>query len=251
MNLYSFFNEADAGPAVREMMRGTTARSINFKRGILQMKGKSRAIALVLFLFTAMVTDSNAYEINDYMPLQVGNTWLYTGDYQISITGTEVVNGTTTFIFANSLTGYGLFAIDADGLTLYAGDGVYITPPLTLIGSTFDVGNVFTATGVLGSGESITVTHDIIGFEQLSVPAYSGESLKVGVSVVLGNGADYTEEIWVAEGIGLVKMINHNSEDEGFLWGLDNELLSYHVTSTPIPGAVWLLGPGLCLALLV
>ena len=195
------------------------------------MKGKIIAISLLgLFLSIASVVDSNAYEIKDYMPLQVGNTWIYTGNYQFSIPGTEVVNGATTFKFQSSPSSYGLFTNDSNGLRLYAGDGEVITPPLTLFGATFDIGDVFSASGAIGAGNSITVIHEILGFEQLSVPAYSGECLKVGVSVNLLNGADYTEEIWLAQGIGLIKVKNHNLTDEGYLWGLDNELLSYNAT---------------------
>ena len=207
------------------------------------MKGKSRVISLLLLFFISIVSDSNAYEIKDYLPLQVGNTWSYTGGYQISISGTEVVNSTTTFIWESSPPpSSGLFTNDSNGLCLYAGDGKYITPAMTLIGSTFSVGDEFYASGTSDSGNSLTIIHEIIGFEQLSVTAYSGESLKVGVSVYLKEGADYTEDIWLAQGIGLIKVINYNETDEGFIWGQDNELQSYNVI--PIPGTVYLLGSG-------
>ena len=212
------------------------------------MKRKTGAISLLfLFLSIAGVNDSNAYLIKDYMPIQVGNTWFYTGGYQASISGTEIVNDITTFILQqDSPSCYVLLTNDSNGLCIYAGDGGVIDPPLTLFEATFNVGDVFSASGVIGSNNSVTVTHTMLGFEQLSVPAHSGESLKVGVNVNLLNGADYTEEIWLAQHIGIIKIINHNITDEGFLWGPDdNELQGYNVTSVPIPGAVWLLCSGL------
>jgi hypothetical protein len=217
------------------------------------------SFVMVLFLCPLFcLTGANelcaAYYISDYYPLQVGSTWSYTGGYSVVITGTEAVDGVTAFRVENwvndlSSYGYGLLTNGPDGLRIYCGDGAMMDPPLTVIGASFEVGDEFTAGGAMvyqgSTVNTIKTTHTVLGFEELAVPAYSGESLKIGVSVDLAEGADYTEEIWLAKGIGLVKVINHNTVDEGYLWGHNNELIGYRTSPVPIPAAAWLFGPGL------
>lgn len=166
----------------------------------------------------------------DYFPLRVGDWWEYrkdsVGTETLSVTGTALVNGVTTYVVTDSLSDQVFFTNDAGGIKrhreYYPTDGldVVFSPPILQARAAMAVGDSLQSTGtahvtVLGYGTysiSYAVMMTVEARESISVPAGTFETLRVRGSIRIYGavGSGYLDETvqltdWVAKYIGLAK----------------------------------------------
>lgn len=173
------------------------------------------------------------YNMADYFPLGLGDTWTYEeefgGSYTRTVSGTETINGTVAQKFEETVTGsYMLFNNNANGLILYKeyrtdnGDWEMETydPPLTYSPATFSIGDshpynstiYYSDSGDITMTGTISGTSFVEGVENVIVPAGTFEDclrIKLTENYTYPDGFSITYEftLWFAKGIGIVKEI--------------------------------------------
>jgi hypothetical protein len=139
----------------------------------------------------------------------------------------------------------GLFwTCDDDGLRLHRffdedGDAIDFSPPMLFADAVVRVGNRWENTYTLLVGNidvgTIKVTGEIIGVEDVSVPAGTfADCLKLMITLydAADNSLEFKETWYLAENVGLVKIVNAPESVDSFLAreGETRRLLSYHIT---------------------
>lgn len=202
------------------------------------------AILIVALFVFASVNDAFAYDAEDYMPLAIGNSWVYqdsseTGfDTTITrITGTTTMLGYLTYILVDSSivdnsvdTSY--MQMRSDGLymlfTFTEEDTNYI--PQLVIPDPFFIGDEWTmmsldstwTEGTITYIQHIEVNGEAVALESVTVPAgFFSDCVKIVMTgyftivAVMGSDTIYSGEgsigehtIWTGEGVGPVQMLN-------------------------------------------
>ncbi len=171
------------------------------------------------------------YNMVEYFPLGLGDTWTYEEDfggfYTRTVSGSETVNGTVAQKLEVIGEGYKLFTNDSNGLRQYQGykidGGSWIKnifdPPIIYAPAEVSVGNSqsFNSTvsysdsdNIFSSG-TISGTSTVEGIEDVVVPAGTFEDclrIKITEHYALTGGSlslvtDFT--LWLAKGVGIVK----------------------------------------------
>jgi hypothetical protein len=182
-------------------------------------------------IFTVSSGGMTTYNMADYFPLGLGDTWTYEeefgGFFTKTVSGTETINGTIAQKMDEMGAAYTLFTNDSNGLRRYktftTEDGSWrmdiFDPSIIYSPAAFSVGNsqTFNSTvsysdgeGLLDSG-TITGTSTVEGIETAVVPAGTFEDclrVKITENYALSGGSlsftsDYT--LWLAKGVGIVR----------------------------------------------
>jgi len=182
-------------------------------------------------VFAVSSGGTTTYNMADYFPLGLGDTWTYEeefgGFFTKTVSGTETINGTIAQKMDEMGAAYTLFTNDSNGLRRYktftTEDGSWrmdiFDPPIIYSPSAFSVGNsqTFNSTvsysdgeGLLDSG-TITGTSTVEGIETAVVPAGTFEDclrIKLTENYALSGGSlsfttNYT--LWLAKGVGIVR----------------------------------------------
>jgi hypothetical protein len=176
---------------------------------------------------------TTTYNMVDYFPLGLGDSWTYEeefgGFYTRTVTGTETVNGTEAYKMEEIGDLYTLFTNDSNGLrrhkTYTIDNGSWrmdiFDPPLFYSAAVFSVGDShpYNSTVSYSDGEglfdtgTISGTSSVEGIEDVVVPAGAFEDclrVKITENYALSGGSlsfttDFT--IWLAKGVGIVKDI--------------------------------------------
>ena len=167
------------------------------------------------------------YAAKDCLPLEPGTVWKYLLNGQNEVTrkvlGKKVnMNGVDTSAVKYVEEGYtNYFTNDSDGILLHGQSersikGVF-TPPIRFSGVTLGSGDSFHSEGVATvkrGAQTINVgfTADttIGATENIAVPAGNFDAVIISLSLNLG-GYAFSETLYLAEGIGIVKDVNTDS----------------------------------------
>ncbi len=195
-------------------------------------------LALVLALSLGFARDAAAFRSVDFQPLEPGDSWTYREDnvftaIETVLPGTQLVNGIPTRVIGISggPDDGGRFFVtnDTNGLRLHKetipgpeGGVVVYSPPVTVLPAVFEVGTRFSGAGSFaltfpGSGTfpgSYSISSEVVGVEQVVVPAGTFQALRVdftatqsatinGVPIVISG----TESDWAVRNLGLVRAI--------------------------------------------
>ena len=185
-------------------------------------------IAFMYLVFVPLVYAATEYKMTDYWPLKEGAWWEF-NDGKIEITGTEEIDGISTFKFVDtgSCEGeYNYFNDDANGFGgfILNEDGSYsiakISEPYV------KKGDKTTSSFKDTDGGQVTLITKLEGTANVVVPA--GEfkrclrfSIKVELVDTDGTYSYYTEKFYLAKGVGLVKAvrIKESANDVGCVYG--------------------------------
>src|SRR3990172_6888297 len=185
-------------------------------------------IAFMYLVFVPLVYAATEYKMTDYWPFKEGAWWEF-NDGKIEITGTEEIDGISTFKFVDtgSCEGeYNYFNDDANGFGgfILNEDGSYsiakISEPYV------KKGDKTTSSFKDTDGGQVTLITKLEGTANVVVPA--GEfkrclrfSIKVELVDTDGIYSYYTEKFYLAKGVGLVKAvrIKESANDVGCVYG--------------------------------
>jgi hypothetical protein len=172
---------------------------------------------------------ATTYQTAEYFPLGQGDTWTYLEDGQnystTTVSGTEVINGTTAKKMLEDSGDYTLMTSDSNGITYYkvyevdesGWEQFTFSPPGAYIPGEVSVGNKYTGTSTLNytnsEGSSLTGTVSIEvtlqGTENVTVPAGTfNDCLKFSIKRIMSSGQlteSYEGTLWLAKGVGRVK----------------------------------------------
>ncbi|MBN1756657.1 T9SS type A sorting domain-containing protein [bacterium] len=199
----------------------------------------------VLFLISLVAVQLQAYDVEDYIPLRVGNFWVMadSGDYGAdtsvqTITGTTMMDGYLTYISEEESWG----SIDTSFMQLRE-DGFYTYNKMDdstywlmhNIIDPFFVGNSWLAAEMdtqwdeegLLYNQKLTVYGAIGGFENVTVPAgYFSNCVRLEITgsyhffILMGDDTVYNLHgsignnlTWLAEGVGPVKHYQFDADD--------------------------------------
>jgi|SRR3989304_8591265 len=171
-------------------------------------------IAFMYLVFVPLVYAATEYKMADYWPLKVGSKWKY-NDGSIEVVGSEEIDGINTFKIKDTgscMEGEDMsFFNDENGFggVLPNGDGTYQTSKL--VEPYIEKGDETSVSGEDG-GETFTITFTFKGLANVNVPAGKFKKcLKFLVSVegINEEGQDsyYTQYIYFANGVGMVKHV--------------------------------------------
>ncbi|MBF0261422.1 MAG: cadherin-like domain-containing protein [Magnetococcales bacterium] len=191
----------------------------------------------------AGAADATSFNVNDFNPLQTGNSWTYNYTSSItgnssgtaSVTGTTYVNGYNTTVvtsgngnkiyYTNDATGlYRIKEVSTNYTVTYSPAFKYASSSVT-IGSSFpSSGTVtFTVTGMGSFALNYTSNVYIAGFETVTVPAGTFYAAQVQATIQLwgwSNGsylnALQTETLWMVGGLGLIKTSTSSTMDVNY-----------------------------------
>lgn len=163
-----------------------------------------------------LATPSQPYNITDYFPLGVGDTWTYLRDgdlYQVAVTGTTQLGDRVYADLTYQDEGETNFWVAAeDGLRMGGVSGpsgpVYSLDPPAYLPNGLDPGDTGSTTSDVYEDGSLvgqsTLTYTFVGLESVSVPAGDfPDCLKVQIQTS-GSGTDEFY-LWLARGVGVVK----------------------------------------------
>jgi len=188
-------------------------------------------IAFMYLVFVPLVYAATEYKIADYWPFKEGAWWEF-NDGKIEITGTEEIDGISTFKYLDtgscSEDGEELNVVndDANGFVFFlpSEDGSYsiakISEPYV------KKGDKTTSSFKDTDGGQVTLITKLEGTANVVVPA--GEfkrclrfSIKVELVDTDGTYSYYTEKFYLAKGVGLVKAvrIKESANDVGCVYG--------------------------------
>jgi hypothetical protein len=180
---------------------------------------QTMVLAVVVFLTYSSVLAANSYEMVDYYPITEGNVWFF--DRDINVVGTEThsfgqYQGIAWHSASDFRSEYGFVYNGQEGL-LMVGLGVYDSSTIVDLSDTpfvwahaeMEVGQSVESTipaGKLGDDE-IKLTSTLMAVETVIVPAGTFQNcLKFRVTVNDSPSTQYTEHVWLAKDIGVVKM---------------------------------------------
>ena len=204
----------------------------------------------VVFCFLAMTVSIFAFDVEDYMPLGVGNSWTYEDssdmgcDTTISrIAGTTTMLGYLTYVFVDSSavtdsvdTSYMQLRDDAlySLVTFEEEDTNYIEQKVAP--DPFQIGDewvmmLFDTSWIEGTTtyhQHIEMNGEAVGLENITVPAgvfmncikltmtgfYTILVMMGGDTMYYGEGSIGEHTLWLAEGIGPVKFYDIEIEEE-------------------------------------
>ena len=209
--------------------------------------------------------------MQNYFPFQPGYTWTYQDEkpgsvlppYTRAVGQTPVlINGISTFVWADSNGVSRYMSNDADGIRRHAnGSPGYATgvgnitltstytPPELYVPAAVTLGTTVTQTGTIaqtgsdGSSSSDSYSQTIsFGAESVTVPAGTFAAVRVSNLRVI-SGVASTNTFWVADGVGMVKLAFEDSTGAIETFSLS----SFNFTPAPGPATMTLL-PGWNLA---
>ncbi|MBN2543971.1 T9SS type A sorting domain-containing protein [bacterium] len=223
----------------------------------------------VLFVFALLilVTSVYAFDVEDYMPLTVGNWWTTcdSSDYGVDTTTSEIIGTTTlldylTYLFQDR----GAESLDTSYMQIRP-DGLYSIEwnsdmgsywVMRVVADPFNIGNeweVFLldtnwAEGTYTYFQKIRMTSEVVRLEDVNVPAgffrncvqitmvgYYIIRVMMGSTEVYSDSSDIGEHsMWFAEGVGPVKFYDFEAEDSMEIF---SELLAYNcsgIDETPV-----------------
>lgn len=170
--------------------------------------------ACVCFGFIPSVYAGTQYKMADYWPLKVGSKWEY-NDGSIEVVGSEEVDGINTFKIKDTgscMEGEDMSFFNDEngfGVVLPNGDGTYQTS--NVVAPYIEKGDKTTVTGRDEEG-TFTITFTFKGLANVKIPA--GKFKKcleflVKVEGINEEGQDsyYTQYIYFANGVGMVKHV--------------------------------------------
>ncbi len=195
-------------------------------------------LALVLALNLGLAGDAAAFRAVDFDPREPGDSWTFLEDnvfteIETVLPGTQLVNGVPTRVIetiGGPESGSRVFQTnDTNGLRLHKvtvpgpeGGVQVFTPPVMLLPAVFEVGTRFSGAGsfaltLTGFGTfpgSYSLSAEVVGVEQIVVPAATFQALRVdfiltesvtisGVPMVIST----TESAWGVRNLGVVRNI--------------------------------------------
>ena len=188
-------------------------------------------IAFMYLVFVPLVYAATEYKIADYWPFKEGAWWEF-NDGKIEITGTEEIDGISTFKYLDtgSCSGDGgeinVVNDDANGFVFFLPleDGSYsiakISEPYVKKGD--ETTSSFKDT----DGGQVTLVFKLKGTANVVVPAGKFKrcrrfSVKVETIDTDGTYSYFTEKFYLAKGVGLVKVVRvkESTDEDGCIFG--------------------------------
>ena len=189
-------------------------------------------IAFMYLVFVPLVYATTEYKMTDYWPFKEGAWWEF-NDGKIEITGTEEIDGISTFKFVDTGSCGGGDAVeinvvndDANGFVFFLPleDGSYsiakISEPYV------KKGDKTTSSFKDSDGEQVTLVFKLEGTANVVVPAGKFKrclrfSVKLKARHTDGTYSYSTESVYLAKGVGLVKVVSvKQSTEEDCTWGV-------------------------------
>lgn len=185
---------------------------------------KKIVFAGIIFLALSVFTQAEAYDVADYFPLELNDSWIFTLpdmdiNYNCNIIGTKVINGATTWIYDSvSGTAQDYYTLDSNGLRVHGGsigsDLYKYNPPITVLPKNFSLGVTYTTSTTItlpnGSTKAAYVT--VIAEKVESITSYYGALLTDTIKIkwMVSPNADMsgatTTYYWYNKNLGMVKM---------------------------------------------
>jgi hypothetical protein len=195
-------------------------RSQSFKK---EGDMKRRIFSLITLCIGVMVgvSPSLAFDMTKYWPVKAGTVWIFDRDHFIVgsktntftyFTGTQLINGSS---FCDTVCGtYFYFYGGSEGLLgvgLHFADQTIdlLDTPLKFASAEMSINDVVITTIPAGriDDDQITFTVTLVGQETVTVPAGQfNNALVLQIRVDDSATTYYTEKLWLAEGIGPVKI---------------------------------------------
>lgn len=172
------------------------------------------------FLFFLPVSlGAHAFNMLEYFPLQTGNLWEYDRDLFVVSSETATLGGDEANYFISAREFYdGSFFIRADsdgiavvGLREETGSILDLSSyPVTIATAEMDIGDgiqsIIPANVLEPGAPSVTITSTLIAVTSVTVPAGTFDST-LNLRIVVDESAySYTERLWLAKSIGIVKI---------------------------------------------
>lgn len=165
--------------------------------------------------FVGTLISSVTYNIFDYFPLKVGNSWTYNNScYNAVISGTYIVNGTTTYVFEQSCEGITTKQYNAPYGDYLAEYGIWTSMPDPITGKPIIIELILTSPLVMGHksmvvGWSYSGTYNSISY---TVTLEAVEDVTVSAGIFYGclkitstNSGGVSGTAWYAKNVGIVK----------------------------------------------
>lgn len=181
--------------------------------------------------------DGTEFTMSEYFPLGQGDTWTYREeDAELTvktISGTENINGVNAAKMIDEDGDYHLWTnsngivwykeYDADDIPGCSWEQLIFNPPIIASGPVVSVGSTsasnttLTKTDCTGSSSTASVSYEfsIEGIENVTVPAGTFNNCLRIKGILTVNGSTETSEmtIWLAKGLGEVKLINISKQN--------------------------------------
>ncbi len=201
---------------------------------------------------------STRVNIRNYFPFQPGYEWTYQDDNSGSITSykrtvapnTAIIDGSPAFVWTDSKGTSRYMTNDANGVRRHAntyGAGTVnsattdtYNPPEIYSPASVVIGDTFSQSGTLSStnastGSSNTYSFNessIIGLENVTVPLGTFSAIRFNTNRSFDGGSITQSSMWVADGVGIVKMTNNNGDGTAEIFSLTG------INFTPNAGGV-------------
>jgi hypothetical protein len=195
---------------------------------------QTTAILAVSFMMNSAVMAATSYTIAEYFPFTGGNVWFY--DRDIFIVGTETLafgqyDGRAMYNASELYSEHGFFHFGNDGWRLVGLQG-YVDgftldlsdTPVVMANAEMEVGQSITSTIPAGKldDDEITLRSTLVSVQTVNVPAGTFQDcLKFEMEVTDSPGTVYTENLWLAKGVGIVKAYRKSEtpfDNDGCLW---------------------------------
>lgn len=186
---------------------------------------KAVTLTLVLFVTGALGFAAPAKKpkrpskpAGDYFPLRVGDSWTYRnmeeGGYTLTVLSEEPQAGAPTRYvveISSAVKIHNVFSKTEGWVLLHAeryleheGLEAKYEPPKQYLPNPPEAGQKWQSSGLDPTQTPRSEKSDVIGFEDVTVPAGKFRAIKI-VSQVTGGAIPMTRTSWYAEGVGLVK----------------------------------------------
>lgn len=197
------------------------------------LDGTPITIEITLVPVTPPTPPVEMYDVSDYFPLGLGDTWTYLKNdiaYETdTVSGTETIDSVVATKVEADDGYYLLWTLDSNGLRRYKMYDVYSSggweqeiydPPITFLPAEVSIGTVYPYSTTLyysdSEGFSTTGTASgsmsVVGLESVTVPAGAFvDCVKIGIiENYTYSGSFYSETnkgtLWVAKGVGYVRL---------------------------------------------
>jgi hypothetical protein len=179
---------------------------------------KRYCLSLLIIVIISMIgygeDNAHAYTMADYWSLDAGDVWVFDRDIQIFTSETHVFEKYTGRMWASArmyCENRAYFYQGPEGilmLGLYNAENNQFkdlsNTPLKLASAEMNLGESITSTAILEGPVTFTITLE--GVENVTVPAGSfADTLRVNIFVSDTDGT-YTLKVWLAKGVGTVKV---------------------------------------------
>jgi hypothetical protein len=176
-----------------------------------------------------------AMDIAEYMPMTVGNTWIY-DDGEMTVSSQD---GTVHRILDtgrcegnNTLN----FVLDELGFRIDGSSNVAFSPSMRLTVKHPEPGDRLASNiTVTSEGISVSILSRVVGLEDVTVPAGRfDQCLKISLDAYVGEDNDHYHKthLWFAKGIGIVKMQRYEvrpADSQGCILSQNERKLIYAV----------------------